>query len=507
MQKIKLGLLIIFSFSLSFSELSERDILMRALSHNTNIKLSFSKYSSDSLSLYSAKTEWLPKLQFSLQPELTLLDTTMSLETRNQIDSLESYKNSSPDFLKDSINFLIDNLRDYLDHDPSGMIKNKFQISQPVYGGGVLSATFSNSSNKFFDKQLSDYANAFELSFSQPLLNSAGKYSNPQYTVAIQSIENKQVSLEVKKSILSSLSDIRSLYWDYYAQYLYNSTYKREVDRASELMKISRSRFSLGEVSALDTLSASYDLTTAQQKLLDSEISTRKARNKLALELSITPDSISFSDTISITLSDPPEPDTLIALAKEYDHTVKIFEKISEKLLLEKKKLSNDLLPSLSTYGSLVFNRSGDSFFSDDNFSKNGVIGLIFSYSLPLAKSKISRKKTEMDIDNNSIQQKQYLQELQVRLTELKESWDQEMERISLASKSNQLANLQYEAAKKEYSLGTIEKITLLDAQDKLVDSEIALSKMRVDMKKIEIIFDEITGTTFKKFNISLDLY
>ncbi len=459
MKLINTATLIFFiCFAFSFSEINERDLLLYALSHNADIQLNYSKISSDSLSLIAVKSGWLPQFSVSITPKYTLKDT-------------------------------------------AGILDNSIKITQPVIGGGTLSAEYGNTITKINHKA-SDYLDAMQFSFTQPLLNSAWKYADPFYAVTVQSIANKQMSLENRKAIFETLSEIRTFFWDYYAQSIYKKTYEREVTRAMDLLRIAKSRLTLGEASILDTLSASYNYNDAQQKLLDSQISAHKARNKLALALSLPPDSLVINDTFDIDIPELPEPSTLIALAKHYDQSLQIFEKISEKLVLEKRKANNSLFPSLDAIASYSLDKSGNTFFSNDNSIKNAVVGLVFSYALPMKNKLLSIKQTDLKINDNEIQKKKFLDELTIKLNELKESWVQEKQRISLAEKSKALAELQYNASKKEYELGTIERISLTDAQSKLVDSEISFTKTRIDMKKLEIILDEITGTTLQRFNI-----
>jgi outer membrane protein TolC len=268
-------------------------------------------------------------------------------------------------------------------------------------------------------------------------------------------------------------------------------------------MQIVKSRFIVGEASILDTLSASYDYTSAQQKLLDSKISTHRARNKLALALSLPPESLTIDDTLPTIIPDLPDPATLISLTNQYDPSLKIFEKIAEQLILNRQKISNSMLPSLSANASLSFDRSHfQALDTGDLTLKNAVIGLVFSYSLPPRKNILSKKQATIKLQDNLISRQKYNDELTVKLNELIESWDQEKQRIALTQKSKQLAQLQFLAAEKEYKQGTIERLTLLDAQNKLVENELALTRIRIEMKKLEIILDEITGTLFQRFGI-----
>ncbi len=67
------------------------------------------------------------------------------------------------------------------------------------------------------------------------------------------------------------------------------------------------------------------------------------------------------------------------------------------------------------------------------------------------------------------------------------------------------VARQQLSIAEKEYELGTIDRFELSDVKDKLTRCEVDYLKSRIEMKRLEVIVDELTGTLFHKFNILLD--
>lgn len=470
---ISILFLILISRAFSFSAITEREAVIYALSHNSDILLSNSNASYDSISLLAAKSGWLPEL--SLESNLPL--------------------------------------KSDLESNTTGQLEASAGINQNVPGGGAIKSSYTYNILGKPSGGADQRSGTFEVSFNQPLINGVGRYSDLNYDISIKSLENRQVSLEAKKSILSTLSDIRNLYWNYFALISKSATFEQEVSRTSDLLEIAKSSFAIGEASALDTLSACYDYTSARQNLLDSRISEHQARNDLALALSVPPESLETKDTLNQEIPDLPAPATLITLTRQYDPQLKIFEQISQQLLVTKKKTFNSMLPSLNAQASLNFDRSFYSTYSQtfppvenyESLTKNGVVSLIFSYTFPQRKNAYSRKQTGLKMQDNITSQKKYEEELTVKLNELAESWNQEKQRIELAKKGKQIAELQYICAEKEYKLGTIERIALTDAQNKLVESEIKLTEMLVEMKKLEIILDQITGTLFQRFSLSVN--
>lgn len=495
-------IIVVIFISTVFSELSERDVLLSALKRNHSIQLTNINKSSDSLSLVSLKTNWFPSLSMSLQPQFTGLDTVASRDSKLFRDSLiKASRISEQSSFYDSI------IRDFdfsNNRDPHYDLAASLSVSQNIPGGGTAAFQISSLSGYIVDHDKSSFENSMSFKLQQPVIQGAWRNSELYQSIKVKSIDNKQLQLQSRKEILSLLSEIRNCFWDYYSQRSILTIYQNALYRADEQLKIYRARFKIGESSILDTLSGAYEYLNAQQRFLDAQISSKRVKNKLAQLLSLPPESLSIGDSIDIEIPDLPESSTLLSQIQKFDPSLKIFEHISEKLALEKQKYKNSLLPSLDATFSYEHTQNGNSFVSRNNFSRNAVIGLVLSYSLPLNKKRISIKETALSILENKISREKYVQELSSKLEELRESWLQEKQRISLAEKSKEIAELQYKSAYKGFELGTIDKLVLFDAQNKLIESEISLLQMCVEMKKLQIILDEITGLLFDRFNIEI---
>jgi outer membrane protein TolC len=84
-------------------------------------------------------------------------------------------------------------------------------------------------------------------------------------------------------------------------------------------------------------------------------------------------------------------------------------------------------------------------------------------------------------------------------------SWKKELGRLGIQKQIVDVARQQLDLAQKAYELGTIDRLELSDAKDKLTKSEIDYLKSQIEMKRLEVIVDELTGTLFQKLNILID--
>src|SRR5512133_2294155 len=164
------------------------------------------------------------------------------------------------------------------------------------------------------------------------------------------------------------------------------------------------------------------------------------------------------------------------------------------------KKQKNSLFPSLDGYVTHTYSRNDQSMVSQNKTENNTVLGLLLSYSIPVTKQKIALEQLTLQQSISNSDFENYSNDLELKINELHDSWIQEKKRIELAKKSNTIATLQYDAAIKAFTIGTIDRQSLLKMQNDLLESNVAYIRLLITMKKIEIIFDELTGTVFDRF-------
>ncbi len=125
------------------------------------------------------------------------------------------------------------------------------------------------------------------------------------------------------------------------------------------------------------------------------------------------------------------------------------------------------------------------------------------SYSIPMKKNKIALEQLALQQRMSNSEFENYTNDLTIKINELRDTWIQEKNRIEIAKKSNNIAMLQYDAAIKAFTIGTIDRQSLLKMQNDLLESNVTYIRLLITMKKIEVIFDELTGTVFERFGIS----
>ena len=452
--------------------LDERDLLITALSQDSDIKLMQTARIEDSLSLKVIESGWLPSISLSAG---TSLQNSAEEKSLPHTDTPKSSK---------------------------GVLESGVSVTQNIPGGGMLSGEIQGAVTNDLTSTSTSHGSSFTLSYMHSLLRDGWKNAPLEYTLRISKIDNSILSLEQRKMLASRLSQIRSLFWNLYEQKSLLEVYQNELAQAEMHLKTEQARFRIGEAAALDTLSAALGLMSAQQSILDAQIGIDGTTNELALALMMDPDSLQINDSADLSIPDLPDPSTMLSLVEQYDPSLRIFDHVAERIDVQKDKNKNALLPRFDIGASVTHNRLGNKTLSDDFSSNNAVISCVLTYAFPLRPARIENQQLKLAQHKNDIRETKYREELKKQLRNLQYSWKQEKQRLSIAEKSCELARLQLATAQKSYDLGTIDQLTLLDARNKLVSSESGRIKSSIRMKHLQVIFDELTGTIFHRFGL-----
>jgi len=447
------------SFSLTCSE---RDFTIIALQNNHTLKLTKSTRTYDSLSLEMIKCGWLPGILLESDPSVS-----------------------------------------FINGNKTASLNLSAKIEQKIPGGADIYAGIEHTDIELMTEKSFSQSNNISIGITQPLLRNAGRLNDLHYEFQIALLDNKNLTLDKRKTINETLSQIRQQYWDYCSQKLQDSTYKQVMHRNEELLKSSRVQFAIGEISELDTLSSSLSYYQSLQQCFESELLLKQAKNKLARSINVSHDTLTVKIQTPDSIADLPDVATLINVINRFDPSIKKFENLQEKFKLMYKKQKNFLFPSLDGYVTYKYFRSDSSLISENKSDHNTILGLLFSYSIPVKKNKIALEQLTIQQSTTNSENEYYTNELKMKVSELYDSWIQEKKRIELAKKSNIIAKLQYDAAIKAFSVGTIDRQTLLKMQNDFLESNVTYIRLLITMKKIEIIFDELTGSIFDRFGIT----
>ncbi|MFP4014748.1 MAG: TolC family protein, partial [Chitinispirillaceae bacterium] len=215
-------------------------------------------------------------------------------------------------------------------------------------------------------------------------------------------------------------------------------------------------------------------------------------------------DSISISDSVSLNFPDLPEPREFMDLARKYDPQLEIFSRMRDLLNMHLKQAKNELLPTVNVQASYSRSALDSRFFSSFTPQANKSIGLILSYDLPQTSNRSEIERRRLDLEIQGENEKQHKINLEHQLGELKRRWEQDKLQVEYAQASSELAQKQFDATMKGYELGTENRLSMEKAQNDLTAAQTSYAQSLVQLKKLQIIIDEITGATFNRFGVEL---
>jgi hypothetical protein len=471
----------------SADELTEQNTLFTALKKKSSFKILSFERGIDSLELRSLLADRLPILTASIEPTVTTGRPDRQITDRIDLATSTLYT---------------DTLKVY----PVSSLRPRLEVRQRLPGGGEITGAMEGNVYNVNHARYLDHQSSYSLSYIQPLLKNSFKFGELNHSIAVAMLYSEQLSLERKRSLLKELSALRTMFWDAYEKKSLLTIYRNELRRSEDLFQVEKARMRIGESTLLDSINASLNVLTSQQSVLDANIAMELSISQLATELTLLPDTLWVNDSCDIVVGDLPDDSTLLFLFEQFDPSLQVFQKITERLCLEHDKIRHNIYPDLQLRASVRRDQSGDNFFSDNaGHTSNAVIGLLFSYSIPVRKNMVEQAKSRYEFQKNEISMKQYRIEAVNQIRNLRMSWKKELSRLGLMKQIVAVARQQLGIAEKEYELGTIDRFELSDVKDKLTRCEVDYLKSRIEMKRLEVIVDELTGTLFQKFNILID--
>jgi outer membrane protein TolC len=216
-------------------------------------------------------------------------------------------------------------------------------------------------------------------------------------------------------------------------------------------------------------------------------------------------DTLDVSDTAGVTLADFTDAHYFLSQAAAYDPQTKIFEILKEKLTVQLDNDRNNLLPQIDLAGSYTYTHAISPPMPGENASpgNNSVISLILNYSIPSKPLWIAKMKTGLALRENDLKSADYRADLENRVREMFFTWQMEKKNLGIAETSKELARRYFEAANQGFERGSVDRLTLDKARNDFQTQAVLYIQQLISLKKIEVLFDEISGAVFPRFGVT----
>ncbi|MBN1984128.1 MAG: TolC family protein [Chitinivibrionales bacterium] len=461
--------------------LSEKEALELALLHHPQLQIAKIDRSYDSLSHESVKSELFPTFSFAASEKYVPVDTTTVTLIKKPTPIKAGFDERSTRF------------------------QAKVNATQQLSSAAVIEASIEQNQNHAMAGDSSTYATTATAQITQPFLKNSGKHGALAYSLRIKSIDAKESRLQFKKKVLTTITEVRTLYWDAYEKEMLLMIVGEKKTFSQKRLLTARSKFTFKTASELDTLSAYLDFLESTRLMMQAENDRSNALRQLSRVLNASLSSLTIDTAASIAIDSLPPADLLLSAALNNDPHMALFSVMKERFFAQKEYSRNQRLPELSIQAAVSTSRSGGKLFSDDNvLHHNAVIGLIAGYELPQTKQKILKAQIDLQERKNDISESAYRRDICDKVNELTLRWNQEIASIDLSRQYRSVAFLQQRAARTGYEIGTVDQITLEKADTDYLEASIRFLQQRITMKKLEILIDEVTTLSLAKYGVVL---
>jgi len=89
-------------------------------------------------------------------------------------------------------------------------------------------------------------------------------------------------------------------------------------------------------------------------------------------------------------------------------------------------------------------------------------------------------------------------------VAELEENWNLERRKLASAELAAEVARKKLGVAEKSYEIGSMDQLTYLTARQDAFDALTSALKQSIELKRQEIVFDELTGAVLSRFGVQI---
>jgi outer membrane protein TolC len=402
--------------------------------------------------------------------------------------------------------------------------------------GTTLSFTFdtdritTNSPYTNLNPELDTY---YQFGLTQQLLAGFGFGPNLRYLRIARN--NQKISDQAfKLQVITTVSQIASIYWDLVSAYEDEQVKTASLDFANQTLTSARKQLELQAIPALDVLkdegevaAREQDLTIAKSQLRFQQLILKNAITKnlddpILEAMPVQPTDLSTvsSDTAATTAA-PTENIIQQALKNRIELTESEIE--FQNQTISRKAATNALLPSLSlnafyagtglggvsnpassTPSTAPTNYGGAFSNAFNNSAPDYYVGLSLDLPIRNRVAKSDQFRSEIEARQAELRLQQLRKQIRIEVRNAQYSLEQSQARVQSALKARDLAQKTFDITKQEQTLGAGSAFQTLSARHDLATAESALVAARTANQKARIELDRATGRTLEANNISI---
>ncbi len=300
---------------------------------------------------------------------------------------------------------------------------------------------------------------------------------------------------ELKRTILSKISQVNSAYYDLVQQQQQLAALDTTIVISTQRLDLAKNRFSIGKASKLEVLNAQVDLNSDQVALLRQKEAYANA--KILLNQYLARDSkVDFKVMDVVTVDEKLILADLLTLAQKQNPVLEaqiINKRIAE---LQLKQVKADRYPTVQLTSGYNFSESQSSLGFTSQASSKG-LNYGFNASLNIFdgfNQHRNEKIAKLDIENTQIAIEQQNNILNTQVSTAFQTYLTNLELIGLEEDNEEIAKQNLSITLDKFKIGTITTIEFRTAQLNYVNAKVRYSNAQYQAKLSEIALKELAG-------------
>lgn len=406
--------------------------------------------------------------------------------------------------------------------------------SQAFPTGTTLSAVFdnsrgaTNSPNSFLNPTLNSY---YHVALQQQLLAGFGFGPNLRY-LRIAKNNQKISDAAFKLQVITTVTQIESMYWDLVAAYEDEQVKMQSLDFAQRTLDIGRKQLAIQAIPAMEVMkdegevaNCEQDLTIAKSTLQFQELLIKNALTKNlddpvleAMPVHPTDSSTMQTDTATGSTEDS------IALALRDRIELKESDIDLQNRNISRDAARNALLPTVALmayYGGTGLagpSNPAANIASTAETSWGGAVQHAFnntapdyyvgvSVNIPIRNrvAKSDQYRAELEMSQAQLRLQQLRKQIRIEVRNAQYALEQSKARVEFATKSRDLAKKTFDITAKEQELGAGSSYQTLSARHDLAEAQSTLVAATTAYQKAKIELGRSIGSTLDENQISIE--
>jgi len=412
-------------------------------------------------------------------------------------------------------------------------------VAQSVpWGGGSFTLALNNnrstttSLNNLFNPT---YNTFWSGSYTQPLLRNF-RIDSTRQQLAVTRINRDISDVQLRATIVNTLSNVRNAYWDYVYAVQSVDVAKQSVDLAEQLVKDNQTRVEVGTMAPIDVVQAQSQAATARQNLAVAQQTRNTAELALkrlivggtqdpnwAAELNpvdrpdFSPQAIDVESVVRRALSERTDLDIARKNVQANDVTLKYLgDQVKPQVDFVGSYGLTGLGGSRYLYpeGTTGVNRTpigsvpggySDSLSNLFNATNPRWVAQInFSYPLGLSSQEASIARARVQLNQVNAQMRQIELQVATDVTNAAVTAQSNVDRVQAAQAARELAQKQLEAEQSKFEVGMSTNYNVIQSQRDLATAQSNELQAVLNYRKSIVELERLQQTTLQSLSVTI---